>query len=130
MQDLSSIAEPAEREEAERAVKKRVLGNMRLISELYKQDMVKDWIMVTCIDELLTARPVKGAKMPPEDNIEVGPGGGRVARIWSRIRRASKACVMRGSCWEAGWGWGGWGWGQGIRARRGGEGQDGMVWGR
>lgn len=56
-------------------MKKRVLGNMRLMSELYKQDMVKDWIMVTCIDELLTARPVKGAKMPPEDNIEVGDAG-------------------------------------------------------
>ena len=52
-------------------MKKRVLGNMRLMSELYKQDMVKDWIMVTCIDELLTTRATKTSKTPPEDNIEV-----------------------------------------------------------
>ncbi|GLC43129.1 Eukaryotic translation initiation factor 4 gamma 1 [Pleodorina starrii] len=69
-EELASITDPAEREDAERRVKKRVLGNMRLISELYKQDMVKDWIMVTCIDELLSARPTKAAKTPPEDNIE------------------------------------------------------------
>ncbi|KXZ53095.1 hypothetical protein GPECTOR_8g86 [Gonium pectorale] len=69
-EELASISEPAEREEAEKRVKKRVMGNMRLMSELYKQDMVKDWIMVTCIDELLTTRATKTAKVPPEDNIE------------------------------------------------------------
>ncbi|GIL98523.1 hypothetical protein Vretimale_3893, partial [Volvox reticuliferus] len=69
-EELASISDPTEREEAERRVKKRVLGNMRLMSELYKQDMVKDWIMVTCIDELLSARATKSAKTPPEDNIE------------------------------------------------------------
>ncbi|KAG2453432.1 hypothetical protein HYH02_001655 [Chlamydomonas schloesseri] len=67
---LASISDATERDEAERNVKKRVLGNMRLMSELYKQEMVKDWIMVTCIDELLLARATKGAKVPPEDNIE------------------------------------------------------------
>ncbi|KAG2438700.1 hypothetical protein HXX76_005246 [Chlamydomonas incerta] len=67
---LASISDTAERDEAERNVKKRVMGNMRLMSELYKQEMVKDWIMVTCIDELLLARATKGAKCPPEDNIE------------------------------------------------------------
>ncbi|PNH12771.1 Eukaryotic initiation factor iso-4F subunit p82-34 [Tetrabaena socialis] len=70
-EDLASISDQDERDAAERAVKKRVLGNMRLISELYKQDMVKDWIMVTCIDELLTSRATKASKTPPEDNIEV-----------------------------------------------------------
>ncbi|GFR43879.1 hypothetical protein Agub_g5008 [Astrephomene gubernaculifera] len=69
-EEVSTISDPTEREEAERGVKKRVLGNMRLMSELYKHDMVKDWIMVTCIDELLTARASKSAKTPPEDNIE------------------------------------------------------------
>ncbi|EFJ50942.1 eukaryotic translation initiation factor 4 [Volvox carteri f. nagariensis] len=69
-EELSNISDPTEREEAERRVKKRVLGNMRLISELYKQDMVKDWIMVTCIVELLSARATKSAKTAPEDNIE------------------------------------------------------------
>lgn len=62
------MTEPAAREEAERTVKKRTMGNMRLISELYKKDMVKDWIMITCMEDLLSAP--KG-KAPPEDNIEV-----------------------------------------------------------
>ena len=35
------MSETAERDEAERAVKKRVMGTMRLISELYKKDMVR-----------------------------------------------------------------------------------------
>ncbi|KAG2498818.1 hypothetical protein HYH03_003011 [Edaphochlamys debaryana] len=69
-EEIASVSEPAEREEAERRVKKRVLGNMRLMSELYKNEMVKDWIMVTCIDELLSSRATKSAKTPPEDNIE------------------------------------------------------------
>lgn len=42
MQDLSKIPEAAAREEAERAVKKRVMGNMRLIAELYK------WVLWGC----------------------------------------------------------------------------------
>lgn len=66
------MTDTAQREDGERKVKKRVMGNMRLISELYKQDMVKDWIMTTCIDELLATRANKLAKVPPEDNIEVG----------------------------------------------------------
>eukprot|EP00199_Chlamydomonas_sp_CCMP681_P001146 CAMPEP_0119108212 /NCGR_PEP_ID=MMETSP1180-20130426/13526_1 /TAXON_ID=3052 ORGANISM="Chlamydomonas cf sp, Strain CCMP681" /NCGR_SAMPLE_ID=MMETSP1180 /ASSEMBLY_ACC=CAM_ASM_000741 /LENGTH=774 /DNA_ID=CAMNT_0007093803 /DNA_START=23 /DNA_END=2347 /DNA_ORIENTATION=- len=55
-----------EREQAERAVKKRTLGNVRLISELYKQDMVKDWIMTTCMEDLLSFK----GRVPPEHNIE------------------------------------------------------------
>jgi len=67
-QELTKQPDAESREEVERAVKKRVMGNMRLISELYKLDMVKDWIMTYCIEELLAAP--KG-KLPPEDNIEV-----------------------------------------------------------
>ena len=63
------LTDEHQRAVAERAVKKRTLGNMRLISELYKQDMVKDWIMCTCIEELLEKE--KGKTLPPEDNIEV-----------------------------------------------------------
>ena len=65
---MAKQPDPESREEIERAVKKRVMGNMRLISELYKLDMVKDWIMTTCIEDLLAAP--KG-KLPPDDNIEV-----------------------------------------------------------
>ncbi len=72
-QALASVSDTAEREESEKRVKKRVLGNMRLMSELYKNEMVKDGIMVTVIDELLTPRNAKGVKVPPEDAIEVRP---------------------------------------------------------
>lgn len=85
LQALVSISDSAERDEAERNVKKRVLGNMRLMSELYKQEMVKDWIMVTCIDELLLARATKGAKVPPEDNIEVRNWGGVGNLNWPKV---------------------------------------------
>jgi translation initiation factor 4G len=77
-QALTKMSDTAAREEAERAVKKRTMGNMRLISELYKQDMVKDWIMTACMEDLLlmtghaAAAGGKGAmRVPPEDNIEV-----------------------------------------------------------
>jgi translation initiation factor 4G len=79
-QALTKMSDVAAREEAERAVKKRTMGNMRLISELYKQDMVKDWIMTACMEDLLlmtghgaaAAAGGKGAtRVPPEDNIEV-----------------------------------------------------------
>jgi translation initiation factor 4G len=66
---MLALTDEHQRAIAERAVKKRTLGNMRLISELYKQDMVKDWIMCTCIEELLEKE--KGKTLPPEDNIEV-----------------------------------------------------------
>ncbi len=77
LQALSKLADPAAHEEAERTVKKRTLGNMRLISELYKLDMVKDWIMTACLEDLLTA--TKG-KVPPEHNIEVIIGLARRTR--------------------------------------------------
>lgn len=89
-QKATSISDPAEREDAERAVKKRVMGNMRLISELYKQDMVKDWILITCIDELLMARTKKGDKAPPEANIEVS--------VWAQPSWIEVHGMVRSAC--------------------------------
>lgn len=69
-QQLVNVSEPSEREEAERAVKKRVMGTMRLISELYKKDMVRDWIITTCMESLLSSK--QGVKISvTEDSIEV-----------------------------------------------------------
>ena len=66
-----NVSEPSEREDAERSVKKRVMGTMRLISELYKKDMVRDWIITTCMESLLSSKP--GVKTSvTEDSIEVG----------------------------------------------------------
>lgn len=61
---LKENLEPEEREAAERRVKQRMLGTVRLISELYKQAVVKEKIMLVCIRELLSKT------VPPEDNIE------------------------------------------------------------
>ncbi|GAB4821712.1 hypothetical protein N2152v2_008758 [Parachlorella kessleri] len=60
----SSPAE--EREDAERRVKQRMLGNIRLISELFKKVMVNDRIMLLIMQDLLGAADSE----PSEDNIE------------------------------------------------------------
>jgi len=97
LQEQSKQPDAESREEVERAVKKRVMGNMRLISELYKLDMVKDWIMTYCIEELLSAP--KG-KLPPEDNIEVGETvmAHRFARINKRSACVGPACLLLCTC--------------------------------
>lgn len=88
---MNNIVSPPEREEMERVVKKRVMGTIRLISELYKKDMVKDWIITTCLESMLAAKQVagdKGQKGPPsvpEDNIEaacevLSTAGAKVAK--------------------------------------------------
>lgn len=97
-EDLSKIPEAAAREEAERAVKKRVMGNMRLIAELYKLDMVRDWIITTCMEELLVAP--KG-RLPAEDSVEavcelITTAGGRLAKAERPETRKKLDEVMRG----------------------------------
>ena len=66
-QALKSVPED-ERERAERKVKLRTLGNIRLIAELYKQDVVPEKILHACIQEMLG----DGKSDPIEDNVEVG----------------------------------------------------------
>jgi translation initiation factor 4G len=63
---LESITSAPEREAAERKVKLRTLGNIRLIGELYKAKMIVERILHSCIGELLG----KPKTDPPEENIE------------------------------------------------------------
>eukprot|EP00197_Chlamydomonas_leiostraca_P005573 CAMPEP_0202868122 /NCGR_PEP_ID=MMETSP1391-20130828/10244_1 /ASSEMBLY_ACC=CAM_ASM_000867 /TAXON_ID=1034604 /ORGANISM="Chlamydomonas leiostraca, Strain SAG 11-49" /LENGTH=750 /DNA_ID=CAMNT_0049548243 /DNA_START=115 /DNA_END=2367 /DNA_ORIENTATION=+ len=95
---LAKLTDPAAREEADRGVKKRVMGNMRLISELYKLDMVKDWIITACLEELLVAP--KG-RTPPEDSVEaacemISTAGARLAKAERQDTRRKLDEVMRG----------------------------------
>lgn len=66
MQKLAST--PAEeRDEAERRVKMRTLGNIRLIAELFNKGIVAERIVTVCITEL-----IGDLKSDPiEDNVEV-----------------------------------------------------------
>ena len=66
MQKLA-ITPAEERDEAERRVKMRTLGNIRLIAELFNKGIVAERIVTVCITELigdLKADPI-------EDNVEV-----------------------------------------------------------
>lgn len=56
-----------EREAAERRAKMRTLGNIRLIAELYKQDVVSEKILHACIQQMLG----DGKSDPIEDDVEV-----------------------------------------------------------
>ncbi|EIE25379.1 hypothetical protein COCSUDRAFT_46693 [Coccomyxa subellipsoidea C-169] len=55
-----------EREIAERKVKMRTLGNIRLIAELYKQEVVSEKILHACIQQMLG----DGKSDPAEDDVE------------------------------------------------------------
>lgn len=59
-----------ELEAAERKIKLRTVGTIRLIAELYKKSVVKEPVVHACIQELLgqAAGPT-----PSEDNVEVNP---------------------------------------------------------
>ena len=65
VQALKSVPDE-ERERAERKVKLRTLGNIRLIAELYKQDVVPEKILHACIQDMLG----DGKSEPVEDNVE------------------------------------------------------------
>ena len=75
LQELSKLSGP-ELEAAERRVKQRTLGNIRLIAELFNKEVVREPIVHACVGELLG----DSARVEPvEDNIEVRPcvrGGG------------------------------------------------------
>ena len=64
-QGLSSMTE--NREAAARKLKLRLLGNIRLISELFKQKALSDKIVHACVQTLIGDS--KG--LPNEDNVEV-----------------------------------------------------------
>ncbi|GAX74020.1 hypothetical protein CEUSTIGMA_g1470.t1 [Chlamydomonas eustigma] len=95
---LQNVVEPAHKEEAERSVKKRVMGTMRLISELYKKDMVRDWIITTCLESLLAKD--KGRSAASEDSIEaacemLSTAGGKVAKSESEKMKRKLEDVMK-----------------------------------
>ncbi|KAK9827674.1 hypothetical protein WJX81_006915 [Elliptochloris bilobata] len=62
---LKTTAEE-EREAVARAAKMRTMGNIRLIAELFKQDVVNEKILAVCIQELLG----DGKGDPHEDDVE------------------------------------------------------------
>ena len=66
VQGLSSVTE--DREAAARALKLRLLGNIRLISELFKQKALSDKIVHACVQTLMG----DGKSIPNDDNVEVG----------------------------------------------------------
>ena len=64
---LETITDSYEREAAERKVKLRTMGNIRLIGELYKTKMIGERILQSCISELLGKQTKTD---PPEENVE------------------------------------------------------------
>ena len=74
LQELRQLPVEA-RPDAERRAKQRLLGTIRLISELFNKDQVNDRIMLLILSELLGAPD----NDPSEENVEVGGVGGWVA---------------------------------------------------
>lgn len=68
MQSLSELS-GAELETAERAIKQRTLGNIRLIGELFNKEVVRENILHACMGDLQGEQ----AAVPTEDNVEVRP---------------------------------------------------------
>jgi hypothetical protein len=56
LQELSSITDSDERAAAEKRVKSRTLGTVRLIAELYRKEVVREAIIIVCLRELLEVR--------------------------------------------------------------------------
>jgi hypothetical protein len=53
LQELENVVEAGERAAAEKRVKSRTLGTVRLIAELYRKEVVSENIITVCIRELL-----------------------------------------------------------------------------
>lgn len=63
-QELATLTDGDERAAAEKRVKMRTMGVVRLISELYRKDVVRENIILVCIRELLEMGNPKS--VPPE----------------------------------------------------------------
>jgi translation initiation factor 4G len=64
---LTKPEQAVERDEKEKRVKLRTLGNIKLIGELFKQKMLPEKIVHACIQELLGQDP---KAIPAEENVE------------------------------------------------------------
>lgn len=65
---VQDITDEGQRELQERSVRNRTLGNVRLISELYKKGLIMDRILHACVTQLLEADADAG--LPHEENLE------------------------------------------------------------
>lgn len=66
--DVESITDEADREYARRKAKLRTLGNIKLIGELYKKELLQERILHVCAGELLGDE--SSASVPAEINVE------------------------------------------------------------
>ena len=76
LQDLSKLA-GRELEAAERGIKQRTLGNLRLIGELFNKEVVREPILHVCMGELLGETS--------EDNVEVGASSDGTSDFWQHL---------------------------------------------
>ena len=68
--ELAAVTDADERAAAEKRVKMRTLGTVRLIAELFRKDVVRENIITVCLRELLDAAGGPKPGVPPEDNVE------------------------------------------------------------
>jgi len=66
---LEYIEDPTERQAAEKSVKDRTLGNVRLIAELFNKGLVSERILHSCLRDMLSIS--SDVQLPHEDNLEV-----------------------------------------------------------
>jgi len=95
-----------EREGLARAAKMRTMGNIRLIAELFKQDVVNEKILAVCIQEMLG----DGKGEPHEDDVEVPPppgsqtgmasvaGGVLPTRVQGAAQTGAQRALQRPGC--------------------------------
>jgi hypothetical protein len=81
-EELPNISDPDERAAAEKRVKMRTMGTVRLISELFRKEVVKENITLVCIRELLTSDSPKS--LPPEVH-GLGQGEGAQRSAWAML---------------------------------------------
>ena len=85
----------AERDDGMRRTKQRLLGNIRLIAELFNKGQVNERIMLLILTDLLGGGRGTDAE-PPEDSVEVRSSSSRGV-AWG------SACSVQWAGWRVGW---------------------------